>query len=136
MFCLRGVRFWAALGPSQAGLGVSLYAWSDLLFCPLYRGLHRGEATVLTNSSGPRRLRLPTHRPPSSHRHLHLRHPCSPRSHTGSLVACPLATFGAPFLPALTHVLSQATWGLVDTVEPSTRRKASFLAYSDLTYLH
>ena len=26
------VHFWAALAPSQAGLGVSLYAWSDLLF--------------------------------------------------------------------------------------------------------
>lgn len=49
-----------------------------------------------------------------------------------------LATLGAPLLPALAHVLSpDPTWGLVHTVEPSTRRqRLPSLAYSDLTYLH
>ena len=62
------------------------------------------------------------------------------RGRLGShLAACPLATFGAPFLPALTHVLSPdpAPRGLLHPVDPSTRRqRLPSLAYSDLTYLH
>eukprot|EP00069_Balaena_mysticetus_P010271 bmy_06765T0 len=76
------VRSGAAWAPSLAGLGLSQPSVPALTCCscPVYRGLHRGGATAPTNSNGPRRLRLPTHRPPSSLRHLHLRHPCSPRS--------------------------------------------------------